>query len=313
MAKPYSDDLRARVVGVVERGRSRHEAAGQFGVSVSFVVKLMQRFRATGSFRPGDFGGHRKPKLAPHEAIVRELVEQTPSATLLDLQKMLRERGVEVGKSSIGRFLTRLRLSYKKTLCAAEQKRPDVAAARDAWREKQPTLDPRKLVFIDETWASTNMTPRYGRCEIGKRLIGYTPFGHWKTTTFLAALRHDGLTAPCVFDGAINGEKFAAYIEQELVATLSPGDIVIMDNLSAHKRAAVKIAIEAAGAELRFLPPYSPDLDPIEQAFAKFKTILRKLARRTLEGLWSACAIATNEVQPEDCRNFFIHAGYTGG
>ena len=119
------------------------------------------------------------------------------------------------------------------------------------------------------------MTPRYGRCEIGKRLIGYAPFGHWKTTTFLAALRHDGLTAPCVFDGAINGEKFAAYIEQELVGTLSPGDIVIMDNLSAHKRAAVKIAIEAAGAELRFLPPYSPDLDPIEQAFAKFKNILR--------------------------------------
>ena len=104
------------------------------------------------------------------------------------------------------------------------------------------------------------MTPRYGRCEIGKRLIGYAPFGHWKTTTFLAALRHDGLTAPCVFDGAINGEKFAAYIEQELVGTLSPGDIVIMDNLSAHKRAAVKIAIEAAGAELRFLPPYSPPI-----------------------------------------------------
>ena len=150
------------------------------------------------------------------------------------------------------------------------------------------------------------MTPRYGRCEIGKRLIGYAPFGHWKTTTFLAALRHDGLTAPCVFDGAINGEKFAAYIEQELVGTLSPGDIVIMDNLSAHKRAAVKIAIEAAGAELRFLPPYSPDLDPIEQAFAKFKNILRKLARRTLEGLWSACAIATEEIKPADCRNFFI-------
>ncbi len=112
------------------------------------------------------------------------------------------------------------------------------------------------------------------------------------------------------FDGAINGEKFAAYIEQELVGTLRPGDIVIMDNLSAHKRAAVKVAIEAAGAELRFLPPNSPDLDPIEQAFAKFKSILRKLARRTLEGLWSACAIATEEIQPSDCRNFFSHSGY---
>ena len=170
-----------------------------------------------------------------------------------------------------------------------------------------------KLLRPTHPWASTNMTPRYGRCEIGKRLIGYAPFGHWKTTTFVAALRHDGLTAPGVFDGAINGEKFVAYIEQELVATLSPGDIVIMDNLSAHKRAAVKAAIEAAGAELRFLPPYSPDLDPIEQAFAKFKNILRKLARRTVQGLWNACAIATEEIQPAECQNFFIHAGYACG
>ena len=114
MAKPYSDDLRGRVVRAVEQGSSRHEAAGQFDVSVSFVVKLMQRFQATGSFKPGDFGGHRKPKLAPHEAVVRDLVEQAPSATLLELQKKLSERGVEVGKSSIGRFLQRLRISYKK-------------------------------------------------------------------------------------------------------------------------------------------------------------------------------------------------------
>jgi transposase len=160
-----------------------------------------------------------------------------------------------------------------------------VAAARAAWREMQPTLDPIQLVFIDETWASTNMTPRYGRCEIGKRLIGYAPFGHWKTTTFIAALRYDGLTAPCVFDGPINGDKFTAYVEQQLVATLNPGDIVILDNLSSHKRAAVRDAIEVADAGLRFLPPYSPDFDLIEQAFSKFKGILRKLARRTLEGL----------------------------
>jgi len=126
----------------------------------------------------------------------------------------------------------------------------------------QPTLDPRRLVFIDKTRASTNMTPRYGRCGIGKRLIGHTPFGHWKTTTVVAALRHDGLTAPCVFDGAMNGNKFTAYVEQELVATLHPGDIVIMDNLSSHKRAAVREAIQAAGVELRFLPPYSPCCAP---------------------------------------------------
>jgi transposase len=157
------------------------------------------------------------------------------------------------------------------------------------------------------------MTPRYGRCEIGKRLIGYAPFGHWKTTTFVAALRRDGLTAPCVFDGAINADKFTAYVEQELVATLRPGDIVIMDNLSSHKRAAVREAINAAGAELRFLPPYSPDLDPIEQAYSKFKGILRKLARRTVEGLWNACAIATAEITPKDSRNFFTNSGYPAG
>lgn len=157
------------------------------------------------------------------------------------------------------------------------------------------------------------MTPRYGRCEIGKRLIGYAPFGHWKTTTFVAALRCDGLTAPCVFDGAINGDKFTAYVEQELVATLRPGDIVIMDNLSSHKRAAVREAINAAGAELRFLPPYSPDLDPIEQAYSKFKGILRKLARRTVEGLWNACAIAIAEITPRDSRHFFIKSGYPAG
>jgi transposase len=124
-------------------------------------------------------------------------------------------------------------------------------------------------VFIDETWASTNMTPRYGRCEKGKRLIAHAPFGHWKTTTFVAALRHDRLTAPCVFDGPINGEKFRAYVEQILVPTLAAGDLVVMDNLASHKVAGIRQAIEGAGAERRFLPPYSPDLDPIEPVFAK--------------------------------------------
>ena len=126
----------------------------------------------------------------------------------------------------------------------------------------QKGLDPKKLVFIDETWASTNMTPRYGRCERGKRLIAHAPFGHWKTTTFLAALRHDRITAPCVFDGPINGAKFLAYVEQVLVPTLSPGEIVAMDNLGSHKLAGVRKAIEAVGATQCFLPAYSPDFDP---------------------------------------------------
>jgi transposase len=215
-----------------------------------------------------------------------------------------------VGRSAVARFLLHLQLTFKKTLHAAEQERPDVKAARAAWREMQKSLDPQRLVFIDETWASTNMTPRYGRCERGKRLIAHTPFGHWKTTTFLAALRYDGVTAPCVFDGPINGARFLAYVEQMLVPTLSPGEIVLMDNLGSHKRAGVRKAIEAAGAAVCFLPAYSPDLDPIEQVFAKLKNTLRKMAHRSVDALWDAIGIALDDFSPEECFNYFRNAGY---
>ncbi len=185
----------------------------------------------------------------------------------------------------------------------------------------QKGLDPKKLVFIDETWASTNMTPRYGRCERGQRLLAYTPFGHWKTTTFVAALRHDGITAPCVFDGPINGAKFLAYVEQVLVPTLSPGEIVVMDNsplargvwrapLGSHKVAGVRKAIEAAGATQCFLPAYSPDFDPIEQVFAKLKNTLRKMARRTVDALWDGIGLALDDFPPTECCNYFRNAGY---
>jgi transposase len=174
----------------------------------------------------------------------------------------------------------------------------------------QKGLDPQRLVFIDETWASTNMTPRYGRCERGQRLLAHTPFGHWKTTTFVAALRHDGITAPCVFDGPINGAKFLAYVEQVLAPALSPGEIVVMDNLGSHKVAGVRKAIEAAGAAQRFLPAYSPDLDPIEQVFAKLKNTLRKMARQTVDALCDAIGIALEDFPPHECFNYFLNTGY---
>jgi transposase len=150
-----------------------------------------------------------------------------------------------------------------------------VAKARVEWREQQSKLTPSKLVFIDETWVKTNMTRRYGRAKCGHRLVAAVPHGHWKTTTFVGALRCDGLTAPLAIDGAINGELFLAYVEQVLVPTLKRGDIVIMDNLRAHKIAGVREAIEAVGAKLLFIPPYSPDLNPIELAFSKLKALLR--------------------------------------
>lgn len=310
MAKPFSVDLRERIVRAVQVGRSRHEVARIFGVSASCVIKLMQRYSATGHCRPEKFGGYKRPILAEHEDRVRALIRARPDATISELRRQLTEAGIKVGRSSVGRFVERLQLTYKKTLRAAEQQRADVAAARQAWREAQKSLDPRRLVFIDETWASTNMTPRYGRCEKGERLIAHAPFGHWKTTTFIAALRHDGLTAPCVFDGPINGEKFRAYVEQILVPTLRPGDIAVMDNLAAHKIAGVREAIEAAGAERRFLPPYSPDMDPIEQVFAKVKNTLRKMARRTVDALWNAIGVAIDDFSPTECVNYFQSAGY---
>ena len=171
-------------------------------------------------------------------------------------------------------------------------------------------MKPERMVFIDETGASTKMTRLYGRCARGKRLVCAVPHGHWKTTTFIGALRHDGLAAPCVFDGPINGELFLAWVEQFLVPTLRPGDTVVMDNLSSHKVKGVREAIEAAGAALLYLPPYSPDLNPIEQFFSKLKSLLRKAGARTLETLIDAVADALPRFTPKECENFFAHSGY---
>jgi transposase len=185
-----------------------------------------------------------------------------------------------------------------------------VAAAREAWRSNQARLNPARLVFIDETWATTNMTRLRGRCQRGSRLVAAVPHGHWRTSTFVAALRIGGITAPLVLDGAINGEAFRAYIEQILTPTLTPGDIVIMDNLASHKVAGVRQAIEACGASLLYLPPYSPDLNPIEQSFAKLKALIRKAATRSREALWNAIGQLLSRFQTHECANYFANAGY---
>jgi transposase len=165
-------------------------------------------------------------------------------------------------------------------------------------------------VFIDETGATTDMVRRYGRTPRGERLVAAVPHGHWKTVTFVAALRSTALTAPCAFDGPMNGECFRAYVEQVLVPTLQPGDIVIMDNLASHKVAGIRKAIEAAGATLRYLPPYSPDLNPIEQAIAKLKAILRTAAARTIGALIEAIADALKSFTSPECENYLRHCGY---
>lgn len=182
--------------------------------------------------------------------------------------------------------------------------------ARSDWRARQGQLDPARLVFLDETWVSTNMARRYGRAPRNQRCIGAVPHGHWKTTTFLAGLRHDRITAPMVIDGPIDGAAFLAYVRAFLCPTLTPGDIVIADNLSSHKVAGVREAIAKVGASVLFLPPYSPDLNPIEQLFAKLKALLRKAAARTIDALWTQIGILLDAFSPDECSNYLASAGY---
>ncbi len=185
-----------------------------------------------------------------------------------------------------------------------------MAAARDCWKADQASLDPQRLVFVDETGTSTKMVRTHGRCRRGRRLIGRAPFGHWKTTTFTAGLRCDGLVAPFVLDGPMNGEAFLTYIATVLAPSLAAGDIVVIDNLPAHKIAGVRALIEARGATLRFLPPYSPDLNPIEMAIAKLKALLRKAAARTTASLWDTIGNSLAAFTPQECANYLAHAGY---
>jgi transposase len=190
----------------------------------------------------------------------------------------------------------------------AEQSRPDVARRRARWKRYQGRIAPSRLVFIDETWAKTNMAPLRGWCAKGRRLAARVPHGHWKTLTFIAALRADAVTASCVFDGPINAVSFLAYVEQALIPTLKPGDVVILDNLGSHKGNAVRQAIRDAGARLLFLPPYSPDLNPIEQVFAKLKHLLRKAAKRTVDDTWRAIGDLMNCFPPDECGRYLVNA-----
>jgi transposase len=185
-----------------------------------------------------------------------------------------------------------------------------VQRARRNWRTARRRWDPAQLVFLDETWASTNMARRYGRAPRGQRCVAAVPHGHWKTTTFIAGLRHDRVTAPLVLDGPMDGAAFLAYVQTFLCPTLRPGDIVIADNLGSHKVAGVEQAIAAAGATILYLPPYSPDLNPIEKLFAKLKALLRKAAKRSVDALWNHIGVLLDAIPAQECANYFAAAGY---
>jgi transposase len=193
---------------------------------------------------------------------------------------------------------------------AGERDRPDVARRRAQWTKYQDRVEPERLVFIDETWTKTNMAPLRGWAPRGKRLVAKVPHRRWKTTTFMAALRLDRIDAPWLLEGPIDGESFRAYVERVLVPTLREGDIVIMDNLGSHKGKAVRDLIRSAGAKLFFLPKYSPDLNPIEQVFAKLKHLLRKAAARTIEAICAAIGEILGAFTAQECANYFRNSGY---
>ncbi|MBQ0821926.1 IS630 family transposase [Microvirga sp. HBU67558] len=311
MTAPLSQDLRRRIARAVEKGSSIRQAAVRYEISPSAAVKLMQRVRKTGSLAPDRVGGHRRPVLEPHEDLLRSLVAAKSGITLSEIQAELKARGIVVAAlSTILLTLRRLGLAQKKSLRAAEQDRPDVARERQRWRVWQRYMDSTRFVFLDETGTTTTMTRRYGWGPKGERVVDATPWGHWKVTTFVAGLRASGLIAPMVLDGPMTGEVFRAYVEQVLIPELSPGDVVVLDNLAAHKVAGIREMIQAAGASLLYLPPYSPDLNPIEQVFAKLKALLRKAAARTKEALWATIGALLDEFSPEECQNYLTNSGY---
>jgi transposase len=311
MPMTYSSDLRERLMAAVTAAMSQNEAAEVFSVAIiSTAVKWMQRLRDTGSWEAKPRGGGASP-LEQHKERILTVVSEQPDATLKEIQAALHKRGIRTSKSALDRFLARHKITRKKkSLLAAEQKRKDVARARRKWIREQGLLDPAKLVFIDETAVNTNMVRLYGWAPCGVRLIDHVPFGRWEILTFVSALCHDGMVAPMLIEEPMNGELFLAYVEQCLAPTLKPGDIVVMDNLGSHKVAGVAEAIEAAGATLRYLPQYSPDLNPIEMPFSKFKAYLRKLAQRTIPSIRRGIRSFLASLKGQQCANYLRHAGY---
>ena len=307
-AMAYSMDLRTRVLRDSDAGLPTKDVAEKYTVSVSWVNRVKQRKRETGEIAPRTQTKFRGRTLDPdQEQRLVFLITARPDATLVELREAL---PTTAAVSTLWRAIDRLGLTVKKTVYADEQRRADVATARRRWQDWLPLRDARQLVFVDESGVATDLLRRYARSPRGVRARDSTPCGHWQTHTVIAALRWDGLGATAVFDGPTDNPTFLAYVEQVLVPTLRPGDVVVLDNLAPHKQLEVHTAIERAGAHLRFLPPYSPDFNPIEQAFAKLKALLRAARPRSFDQVVELVAIALGLFPPQECANFVRHCGY---
>ena len=304
--RAFSNDLRERIVAAVERGGyTLRQLAALFSVDVSVIVRLRQRKRQTGSIAPKPHRGGRCRKLDDAtQGRLLELVRQQPDATLAELRQQL---GVVCGLTTIHRALKRHGITRKKkSKHADERDSPEVQAQRAAFEEKMAQVDPTHLVFIDETGATTAMTRTHGRAPAGERVTASAP-GSWQNMTFIVGLRQSGVVAPFAFCGATDQQAFETYVEKVLVPTLQEGDVVVWDNLQAHKSAAAREAVESVGATVQPLPPYSPDETPIEELFSKTKEFLRSIGARTSEILIDAMAVALDLVTETDIQGWFQH------
>ena len=302
--KAYSQDRRERILDTVQRGDgSLRQIAHRFLVSVSFITRLLQLHRSTGSLEPRPHGGGNQAALGPEDLEqLRELVRQQPDARLDELRQRL---GVSCSLMTISRALRKLGLPRKKkTPRDQDQDRPDVQQRRREFCAKLAGLDPRRLIFVDESGANTAMTRTYGRAPAGERVYTNTP-GRWESITMTCGLRLSGVTAPLAFKGATDADIFESYVEDVLVPELKPGDVVIWDNLKPHKSEEAIEAVEAAGARVEPLPPWSPDLTPIEEMVSKVKGAMRSAAARTTEAVYWAFASALDDVTLDDITGWF--------
>jgi transposase len=306
--KPLSNDLRQRILNAVDnREGSRRKLAARFCVNPSTITRLLQLRRQTGSSEPRPHAGGVAPTL-DKDALerLRRLVEETPDATL---EAFKQDLGVTGSRMIICRALQKLGLPLKKkSKHASERATPEVRKKRREFREEIAPVEPKRLVFVDETGVTTAMTPSYGRAPRGERVEASAP-ASWESVTVIAAMGLDGVRAPLAFPGSVNAATFEAYVEQVLVPALHRGDVVVFDNLSSHLSPAVFEAIGRAGASVLPLPPYSPDYTPIGELFSKFKEFLRRVGARAKEHLYDAIGEGLRQVTTEDILGWFRHAG----
>src|SRR5512135_2885016 len=306
--RPYSLDLRARVAAAVDGHEgSQPEIVRRFRVSPSFITRLLRRRRQTGSLAPAPHGGGHPPALDQDgRKKLRQLVREQPDSTFEELAARV---GVPCGRMAIFRTLRKLRITRnKRSLHADERDSPRVRRERRAFRLAMAALDPEHQVFVDETGANTAMTRTYGRAPRGQRVVGSVP-GHWESVTLVAGLRLSGVVAPMAFPGAMDTPTFRSYVEQIMEPQLGPGDVVIWDNLKPHLDAQARAAVERATARVEPLPPYSPDLTPIEELWSKVKGVLRTVAGRTTEAVFGAMRTAFDLVTLQDIRGWFRSCG----